>query len=83
MPSRVLEVRRLGVLPFGEAETLQQELVVERQQDRVPDILLVLEHPRVITLGVSADATNVLASEEFLSEQEIKVHQTRRGGDVT
>ena len=83
MSSRVLEVRRLGVLPFREAETLQQELVVERQQDRVPDTLLMLEHPRVITLGVSADATNVLASEEFLSEQEIKVHQTRRGGDVT
>ena len=83
MPSRLLEVRRLGVLPFREAESLQQKLVIERQQGRVPDLLLMLEHPRVITLGVSADRGNVLASEKSLLEQGIKVHQTRRGGDVT
>ena len=83
MPSRLLEVRRLGVLPFREAESLQQKLVIERQQGRVPDLLLMLEHPRVITLGVSADRGNVLASEKTLLEQGIKVHQTRRGGDVT
>ena len=83
MPSRLLEVRRLGVLPFREAESLQQKLVIERQQRRVPDLLLILEHPRVITLGVSADRGNVLASEKTLLEQGIKVHQTRRGGDVT
>ena len=83
MPSRLLEVRRLGVLPFREAESLQQKLVIERQQCRVPDLLLMLEHPRVITLGVSADRGNVLASEKTLLEQGIKVHQTRRGGDVT
>ena len=82
MPSRLLEVRRLGVLPFREAESLQQKLVIERQQGRVPDLLLMLEHPRVITLGVSADRGNVLASEKTLLEQGIKVHQTRRGGDV-
>ena len=83
MPSRVLKVRRLGVLPFREAERLQQELVVKRQQGRVPDLLLMLEHPRVITLGVSADVGNILASKESLLDQGIKVHQTRRGGDVT
>ena len=83
MPSRLLEVRRLGVLPFREAESLQQKLVIERQQGRVLDLLLMLEHPRVITLGVSADRGNVLASEKTLLEQGIKVHQTRRGGDVT
>lgn len=83
MPSRLLEVRRLGVLPFREAESLQQKLVIERQQGRVPDLLLMLEHPRVITLGVSANRGNVLASEKTLLEQGIKVHQTRRGGDVT
>ena len=83
MPSRLLEIRRLGVLPFREAESLQQKLVIERQQCRVPDLLLMLEHPRVITLGVSADRGNVLASEKTLLEQGIKVHQTRRGGDVT
>ena len=83
MPSGLLEVRRLGVLPFREAERLQQELVVKRQQGRVPDLLLMLEHPRVITLGVSADVGNILASKESLLDQGIKVHQTRRGGDVT
>ena len=83
MPSRLLEVRRLGVLPFREAESLQQKLVIERQQCRVPDLLLMLEHPKVITLGVSGDRGNVLASEKILLEQGIKVHQTRRGGDVT
>jgi lipoyl(octanoyl) transferase len=83
MPSRLLEVRRLGVLPFREAESLQQKLVIERQQGRVSDLLLMLEHPKVITLGVSGDRGNVLASEKTLLEQGIKVHQTRRGGDVT
>ena len=83
MPSRLLEVRRLGVLPFREAERLQQRLVGERQQALVPDLLLMLQHPRVITLGVSADSGNVLASQKTLMRKDIKVHQTRRGGDVT
>ena len=50
---------------------------------QVPDLLLMLQHPRVITIGVSGDLDNVLASQKTLMEQGIKVHQTRRGGDVT
>ncbi|HWV92850.1 MAG TPA: hypothetical protein VNZ24_00985, partial [Vicinamibacterales bacterium] len=49
---RALEVRRLGLIGYDEALALQRELVEERRADRVPDLLLLLEHPPVITLGV-------------------------------
>ncbi len=83
MTSRPLEVRRLGLLSFADATDLQQQLVTERQRDSIPDVLLLLEHPPVITLGVSANRSNVLASSDTLTERGIKLCDTRRGGDVT
>ena len=81
----MLEVRRLGVVPYAEALAMQRALVEERRAGLVPDLLLLLQHPPVITLGVKGDGGrgNVLASQERLAELGIEVHETGRGGDVT
>ena len=82
---RPLEVRRHGVVPYDEALAMQRALVEERRAGRVPDLLLLLQHPPVITLGVKGDGgrANVLATAARLSELGIGVHETGRGGDVT
>jgi lipoyl(octanoyl) transferase len=82
---RILEIRRLGVVRYDEALALQRGLVEDRRADRVPDLLLLLQHPAVITLGVKGDGgrANIVASEARLAELGIAVHETGRGGDVT
>ena len=82
---RAIEVRRLGIVPYGEALTLQRELVEKRRAGRVPDLLLLLQHPPVITLGVKGDGgrSNVLVSDERLAELGVEIAETGRGGDVT
>jgi lipoyl(octanoyl) transferase len=82
---RQLAVRRLGVVGYTEALTLQRSLVEERKADRIPDTLLLLEHPPVITLGVKGDGgrANIVATPERLADLGIDVHETGRGGDVT
>jgi lipoyl(octanoyl) transferase len=83
--ARTLEVRRLGLVPYNEASQLQRELVEERRAGRVPDVLLLLQHPPVITLGVKGDGgrSNVLATDERLAALGIEISETGRGGDVT
>jgi len=83
--SRVLEVRRLGTVSYPEALAMQRALVEERRAGRVPDLLVLLQHPAVITLGVKGDGgrANVVATPERLSELGIAVEETGRGGDVT
>jgi lipoyl(octanoyl) transferase len=73
------------MVPYNEALKLQRELVEERRAGRIPDLLLLLQHPPVITLGVKADGgrSNVLVSTERLAELGIDVSETGRGGDVT
>ena len=80
-----MEVRRLGLVPYGEALKLQRELVEERRAARIPDLLVLLQHPPVITLGVKGDGgrSNVLATPERLAELGVEVSETGRGGDVT
>jgi lipoyl(octanoyl) transferase len=82
---RQLEVRRLGLIGYQEALVLQRELVEERRANRIPDLLLLLQHPPVITLGVRSEVAraNVVATRERLAELGIEVHETGRGGDVT
>ena len=80
-----LEVRRMGLIGYQEALELQRELVEERRANRIPDLLLLLQHPPVITLGVRSETAraNVVATSERLAELGIEVHETGRGGDVT
>jgi lipoyl(octanoyl) transferase len=82
---RVIEVRRLGVVKYAEALELQKALVEERKAGRIPDQLLLLEHPPVITLGVRSrnDRSHVLATPETLEREGVELFETGRGGDVT
>jgi lipoyl(octanoyl) transferase len=83
--ARELEVRRLGVVSYADALELQKQLVEDRKTGRIPDQLLLLEHPPVITLGVKArsDRSNILASPATLEDAGVDVFETGRGGDVT
>src|SRR5688572_26769783 len=80
-----LEVRRLGTVPYSTASDMQRELVEERRAGRVPDLLLLLEHPHVITLGVKLEAAraHLVASPQLLQARNVEVHESGRGGDIT
>lgn len=82
---RPLEVRRLGLVPYADALAMQRALVEERKAGRIPDLLLLLQHPPVITLGVRGDGgrANIVATGERLAELGIDIAETGRGGDVT
>lgn len=82
---RTLEVRRLGRTSYDEALTLQRSLVDRRRGGAVGDLLLLVEHPAVLTLGVRGDGgrSHILASEDELAARQISVLETGRGGDVT
>jgi lipoyl(octanoyl) transferase len=82
---RNLEVRRLGRVSYAEALELQRTLVEDRRAGRIGDVLLLLEHPHVITLGTRRDTAraNVLTTPERLAALGVELHETGRGGDVT
>jgi len=80
---RTLDIRRLGVVPYGDALELQRSLVDDRRAGRIGDTLLLLEHPHVITLGVRGGRSHVLATAETLAARGVEIHETGRGGDVT
>lgn len=83
--ARVLQVRRLGTVPYADAAALQKDLVERRRRGEIPDQLLLLEHPHVITLGVRLrdDLSHVVASAETLAAEGIQIVESGRGGDVT
>lgn len=83
--ARPLDVRRLGRVPYADALALQRSLVDERRAGRIPDTLLLVEHPHVLTLGVRGDGgrSHILATDEALASRGIEVHETGRGGDIT
>jgi len=80
-----LEVRRLGIVPYAEALALQRALVEERRANRVPDLLILLQHPPVITVGVRGDGgrSHIVADTDRLAALGVAVSETGRGGDVT
>ena len=80
-----LEVRRLGVVPYAAASDIQRALVEDRRAGRVPDLLLLLEHPHVITLGVKVDSakSHLIATPELLAARGVELHESGRGGDIT
>jgi lipoyl(octanoyl) transferase len=83
--TRVIDVRRLGVVSYADGLELQKQLVEQRRRGEIPDRLLLLEHPPVITLGVKSrnDRSHVIATEETLEAEGVEVFETGRGGDGT
>lgn len=82
---RELEIRRLGLVAYAEGLALQQRLVEDRKAGLIPDQLLLLQHPPVITVGVKArnDRTHLLATADTLAAEGIELFETGRGGDIT
>jgi lipoyl(octanoyl) transferase len=74
---------QLGVVDYATGLRLQQQLVALRKADKIGDVLLLLEHFPVITLGRNAKASNVVASPELLAQRGIELFECDRGGDVT
>jgi lipoyl(octanoyl) transferase len=81
--ARVLDVRRLGIVAYGDALRLQETLVRQRRAGEVADTLLLLEHPHVITLGSGSHAEHVLVTPGEREARGIELYETGRGGDVT
>lgn len=80
---RVLWVVEAGVVGYDAAVALQERVRLARHAGVVPDVLLLLEHPAVITLGRAAHAEHLLADPTALEARGVQVRETARGGDVT
>ena len=76
-------LRKLGRIDYASALQLQQQLAADRKQGLLPDQLLLLEHPHVITLGRNGHMENLLADDDILARAGISFYPTDRGGDVT
>src|SRR5258708_36382876 len=76
-------VRDLGRMDYAAAFDLQRTLVEQRKRGEIPDQLLIVEHPHVVTMGRNGHDENVLAAPELLERAGIAFHRTDRGGDAT
>src|SRR5437899_276586 len=78
-----LNLLHLGRIPYTEGLVIQERVVAARKADLIGDTLLLLEHPPVLTLGRNSSRANILATDEFLAERGVELHEINRGGDVT
>ena len=79
-----LRVLDLGLRDYAEALSFQRDLAAARLAGRIAqDVLVLVEHPPVITLGRSSKAAHLLASPEALAARGVALHEVERGGDVT
>jgi len=79
----VIQYLYLGRVDYGEALCIQEELVALLTSGRIGNVLLLLEHPPVLTLGRNANRSNILASDDLLARRGVTLHEINRGGDVT
>jgi lipoyl(octanoyl) transferase len=79
----LISLIQLGTIDYATALTLQQQLVALRKEEKIGDVLLLLEHSPVITLGRNAKAANVVASPALLAHRGVELFECDRGGDVT
>jgi len=82
-PQRVCEYRHLGQVAYDPAWDIQREFVTSRKAGEVPDQVLFVEHPHVVSMGRNAQDQNLLCSREMLERKGIECRETDRGGDVT
>ncbi len=76
-------VLQLGTVDYATGLRLQQQLVALRKEEKIGDVLLLLEHKPVITLGRNAKAANIIASSELMAQRGVELFECDRGGDVT
>jgi lipoyl(octanoyl) transferase len=81
--SRVISLLHLGRMDYAQALELQLQLCTLRQQEQIGDVLLLVEHPPVLTLGRNSNRDHLVAGEELLARRGISLFETNRGGDVT
>jgi len=79
----MIQTLYLGRVDYDEALRLQAEIAALVAEGRAHNVLLLLEHAPVLTLGRNADRGNILASDELLAQRGVTVHEINRGGDVT
>jgi lipoyl(octanoyl) transferase len=79
----LISIVQLGTIDYATGLRLQQQLVALRKEEKIGDVLLLLEHKPVITLGRNAKAGNVVASPELLKDRGVELYECDRGGDVT
>jgi lipoyl(octanoyl) transferase len=82
---RLLEIRRLGRVAYADGLALQRQLVEERRAGRIDDVLLLVEHPHVLTVGARADISrsHIVSAPDALVARGVEVYETGRGGDIT
>jgi len=73
----------LGLMDYAKAWDLQHHLWTQRVEEKLPDLLLLLEHPHVITLGRRGNRSHLIVSPEVLEAMKIPVIHVERGGDIT
>ena len=73
----------VGLIGYAEAWELQKRLVAARKIGAIEDVLLLCEHPHVITLGRNGKREHLLASEQVLRQKGVEFHSSDRGGDIT
>ena len=73
----------LGLIGYAEAWALQKRIVAARKAAAIEDVLLVCEHPHVITQGRNGKREHLLASEHVLRQKGVEYYETSRGGDIT
>jgi lipoyl(octanoyl) transferase len=78
-----INLLQLGRLGYADGLAIQARVVAARKAGLIGDTLLLLEHPPVITLGRNSSRANVLASDEWLAQRGVELHEINRGGDVT
>ena len=76
-------VVNLGLMPYGPACALQTRIVEARKAGAIPDVLLLCEHPHVITLGRNGKREHLRAGERLLAQMNVTFQATDRGGDIT
>ena len=73
----------LGLIGYAEAYALQKRIVAARKADAIEDVLLLCEHPHVITQGRNGKREHLLAADSVLRQKGVEFYETSRGGDIT
>ena len=80
---RTCQIVDLGLVGYAEAYALQKRIVAARKTEAIGDVLLLCEHPHVITQGRNGKREHLLVSEHVLRQKGMEYYETSRGGDIT